>query len=101
MQGEKQGIRINKYLSEAGVCSRREADREIEAGHVRIGSRIAVMGDRVMQDDIVYWQDKPVDKEEEKILLAFYKPKGIVCTAEKREKNNIVDLNNEIHLLMV
>ena len=53
--------------------------------------RLAVTGDRVMQDDIVYWKDKPVKKEEEKILLAFYKPRGIVCTAEKREKNNIVD----------
>lgn len=91
MQEEKQGIRINKYLSEAGVCSRREADREIEAGHVRIGNRTAVTGDRVMQNDIVYWKDKPIKKEEEKILLAFYKPKGIVCTAEKREKNNIID----------
>ena len=59
MQGEKQGIRINKYLSEAGVCSRREADREIEAGHVRIGSRIAVMGDRVMQDAFEIVSSRP------------------------------------------
>lgn len=94
MQDEKQGIRINKYLSEAGICSRREADREIEAGHVRIGNRIATTGDRVSPKDIVYWNDKPVKKEEERILLAFYKPRGIVCTAEKREKNNIIDYIN-------
>lgn len=94
MQDEKQGIRINKYLSEAGICSRREADREIEAGHVRIGEKIATIGDRVSPTDLVYWKDTPVKKEEERILLAFYKPKGIVCTAEKREKNNIIDFIN-------
>ena len=51
MQDSGNGIRINKFLSEAGVCSRREADREIEAGNVRIGDRIAVTGDRVMPED--------------------------------------------------
>ncbi len=85
------GVRINKYLSEAGVCSRREADRRIEAGEVRIGDRVAATGDRVMPGETVYVDGIRVTKEEEMILLAMNKPVGIVCTAEKREKNNVID----------
>ena len=87
-------VRINKYLSAAGVCSRREADRQIEAGHVTINGRKAVMGDKVSPGDEVYFGKKKVSKEEEVILLAVNKPRGIVCTAEKRERNNIVDFVN-------
>lgn len=85
------GIRINKFLSEAGVCSRREADRKIENGEVTINDRVAVMGDKVMPEDAVYVNGRPVKKEEEMILLVLNKPVGIVCTAEKREKNNVID----------
>ena len=88
------GVRINKYLSEAGVCSRRAADREIQAGNVRIEERIAGMGDRVMPGERVFFHGKPVCPEQEEILLAFHKPVGIVCTAEKKEKNNIIDYIN-------
>ena len=88
------GVRINKYLSEAGVCSRREADRRIEAGEVRIGDRVAATGDRVMPGEVVYVDGNRVEKEEEMILLAMNKPVGIVCTAEKREKNNVIDFLN-------
>lgn len=87
-------VRINKYLSEAGICSRREADRQIEAGHVTINGRKAVMGDKVESGDVVFFGKKQVSKEEEMILLAVNKPRGIVCTAEKRERNNIVDFIN-------
>lgn len=88
---ENSGIRINKFLSEAGVCSRREADRRIENGEIRINDRVAVNGDKVMPEDKVYVNGRPISKEEEMILLALNKPKGIVCTAEKREKNNVID----------
>jgi 23S rRNA pseudouridine2604 synthase len=84
-------VRINKFLSEAGVCSRREADRQVEAGNVTIDGRVAAMGDRVTEGQVVCYQGKPVKKEDERILLAFNKPVGIVCTAEKREKNNVID----------
>lgn len=87
-------VRINKYLSEAGICSRREADRQIAAGHITINGRKAVTGDKVMPGDVVLYGKKPVKKEEEMILLAVNKPAGIVCTAEKRERNNIVDFVN-------
>lgn len=85
------GKRINKFLSEAGVCSRREADRALEAGLIRIGDRVAVLGDRVRGNEIVYYKGKPVRKETERVLIAFHKPKGIVCTTSKKEGVNIVD----------
>lgn len=88
---EAQGVRINKYLSEAGVCSRREADRQVEKGNVTIDGRTAVAGDRVLPGQKVCYQGQSLKKEEEEILIAFYKPVGIVCTAEKREKDNVID----------
>lgn len=88
---EENGIRINKYLSEAGVCSRREADRQVEAGNITIDGQVAGMGAKVLPGQTVCYMGKPVTKEEEMILLAFHKPVGIVCTAEKREKNNVID----------
>lgn len=88
---EEQGIRINKYLSEAGVCSRREADRKIEAGEVTIDGVVATTGTRVMPNQVVLVNGVLANKEQEEILIAFYKPVGIVCTAEKREKNNVID----------
>lgn len=89
-----EGIRINKFLSEAGVCSRREADRQIAEGNVTIDGKPAETGSRVLPGQEVCFMGKAVSKEEERILLAVHKPVGIVCTAEKREKNNIVDFVN-------
>lgn len=89
-----ESVRINKYLSAAGVCSRREADRQIEAGNVIINGRTAMMGDRVSAGDVVMYGREKVSKEEEQILIVVNKPVGIVCTAEKREKDNIVDFIN-------
>jgi len=91
---ENTGVRINKFLSEAGVCSRREADRQIEAGNVTIDGVVAEMGSKVMPGQAVCFNGKQVSKEEEMILLVFHKPVGIVCTAEKREKNNVIDYIN-------
>ena len=91
---EENGIRINKYLSEAGVCSRREADRQVELGNVTIDGVTAETGARVFEGQMVLFQGKKVSKEEEMILIAFNKPVGVVCTAEKREKNNVIDYIN-------
>ncbi len=87
-------MRVNKFLSEAGVCSRREADRLISAGKVTIDGRVAGLGDQIQEGQKVCVKGKQVRKQEEEVLLAFHKPRGIVCTAEKREKNNIVDYIN-------
>lgn len=84
-------IRINKFLSEAGICSRRGADKLIEEGRVFIDDKKAVLGDQIFPGQKVLVDGKIIRREDEKILLAFHKPKGVVCTAEKREKNNIID----------
>ena len=91
---EENGIRINKFLSEVGVCSRREADRQVELGNITIDGKVAETGARVFPGQTVLFQGKKVSKEEEMILIAFHKPVGIVCTAEKREKNNVIDYIN-------
>lgn len=85
------GIRINKFLSEAGVCSRREGDRLVEARRVEIDGMVATTGTRVFPGQRVYVDGEEVTKEEEDVVLLFHKPKGIVCTAEKREKDNVID----------
>lgn len=85
-------IRLNKYLSESGVCSRREADRLIEAGKVLVDGQKASMGMKIRQDQSVEVNGRKVGQErEEKVLLAVYKPEGVVCTTDRREKRNIVD----------
>lgn len=84
-------VRINKYLSEAGVCSRREADRFIEAGKITVDGKLAVMGTKVDGTQRICVEGKEVLHNESMILLAFNKPIGIVCTTQKKEKNNIVD----------
>ncbi len=85
-------VRINKYLSAAGFCSRREADRLVEAGRVSIDGRIAGMGDKVSDGQKVQVDNKDISVEEEKILLVFNKPAGVVCTTtDSQGANNIVD----------
>lgn len=85
------GIRINKYIAEAGICSRREADRLIAEGKVLIDGSVAETGAKVTEDMHVSVNGKEITNETEKVYLAFHKPRGIVCTAEKREKDNLID----------
>lgn len=89
--------RLNKYLSEAGLCSRREADRLIKSGLVFVDGSPAVPGQKVTLQNKVTLNGKPVGKTQEKVLLLFNKPKGIVCTAEKREPNNLMDYLTRQH----
>ena len=86
----KESVRLNKYLSEAGVCSRREADRLIESGKVTVDGVTAQMGMRVTAGQIVKVGKKTVSKQDEMIVLAVNKPKGIVCTEDQRERDSIV-----------
>ncbi len=88
------GIRINKYLSEVGYCSRREADRLIEEGKVTINGKIPEMGSKVEDFDYVEVEGQRIKKstKQKNIYLAFNKPVGIVCTTDRRlELNNIID----------
>ena len=87
-------MRLNKFLSEAGVCSRREADRLISSGDITVNGELAVVGMKVNQDDEICYQGHAVTNDEKPVLLILNKPRGIVCTAQKREKNNIIDYLN-------
>ena len=81
-------VRLNKYLSEAGVCSRREADRLIQAGRVTVDGQKAVPGMQVTEGQEVRIGKKLVAGREDKVVLAFYKPAGIVCTEDRRERKS-------------
>lgn len=87
-------MRINKYLSSIGFSSRREADRLIKDKKITINGKTASLGDDVLNTDIIKLNNKIIKKEDKKVILLFNKPKGIVCTSEKREKNNIIDYIN-------
>lgn len=84
------GVRLNKFLADAGICSRRQADQMIADGRVTVNGAPAETGMRVMPGDAVLLDGKPVCPEEEEILIAFHKPRGIVCTANPKEKDNII-----------
>lgn len=83
-------IRLNKYLSDSGICSRREADRLIEQGSVTVDGLTAVMGQKVSPLSTVKVKGNAVHPTNQKVYLLFHKPRGIICTADKREKKNII-----------
>ncbi len=85
------GLRLNKYLSDAGVCSRREADKLIADGLITINGAAAVMGQRVYKGDKVVYKGKQLHIQEELIMLAFNKPEGIECTTDKNNPDNVID----------
>lgn len=89
-----QAVRINKFLSDSGVCSRREADAFVEQGKVLIDGEVAVMGSKVLPNQKVTFCGKPVERDEKMVLIALNKPQGIVCTTDKRDPDNIIDFLN-------
>ncbi|GGW33483.1 23S rRNA pseudouridine(2604) synthase RluF [Arenibacter certesii] len=93
---EKEGTRINKYLSEMGYCSRRAADKLIDQGKVTINGKVPEMGTRISDGDEVRVDGKLISEPQDKpVYIAFNKPIGIVCTTDtRREKDNIVDYIN-------
>lgn len=88
---EGQLVRLNKYISEAGLCSRREADRLIEAGRVQVDGKTAVPGQKVSDNQEILVDGKSISKEEEMVLLAVNKPRGVVCTTDKRWGDQTVE----------
>ena len=90
-----EAIRLNKYLADAGICSRREADRLIEEGKVTVDCVVATMGTKVTSDQVVTCNGKVVGDKEESVFLIVNKPKGIVCTTSDNDHaQNIVDFLN-------
>lgn len=91
-----QSTRLNKYISESGICSRREADRYIEQGNVFLNGKRATIGDQVMPGDVVKVNGQLIEPrdEEDLVFIALNKPVGIVSTTEDGERDNIVDFVN-------
>lgn len=93
---EKQAVRINKYLSEIGYCSRRAADKLIQEGRITVNGKLVEMGLKVTPADEITVDGSVVDQTGDKpVYIAFNKPVGIVCTTDTRvEKDNIIDFIN-------
>lgn len=87
-------MRLNKYISSSGLCSRREADRLIEEGKVKVNDKIAVLGTKVEKTDIVEVNGKMLDTKINDVYIALNKPIGITCTTERHIKANIIDFIN-------
>lgn len=87
---DAQGIRLNKFISETGLCSRREADRLIEDGLVKVNGRVADMGVRVTPADQVLVRGKPLKAKPAPVYMAYNKPVGITCTTDPEVPDNIV-----------
>lgn len=84
-------IRINKYIARAGICSRREADRLIESGKVKINGQKATLGTTVNETDTVTVNGKTIQPQEQKIYIAFHKPYGVITTTDPNSPNNVLD----------
>ena len=83
-------IRLNKYLADHGICSRREADRLIEQCRVTVNGRIAGMGTKVSDEDEVALNGKRIGGKPKTVVLAFYKPVGVTCTEKDRHAEKII-----------
>ena len=85
---------LNKYISETGFCSRREADKYIDQLRVTINGIEATKGNRVGENDLVLVDGEPIKKKKTAVYLALHKPKGITCTSDLKDKSNIIDFVN-------
>jgi len=85
---------LNKYISQTGICSRREADKWIDAGRVKINGKVSRKGNRVEEGDEVTIDGKPLKNRPELVYIALNKPPGITCTTDLKDKDNIIDFVN-------
>jgi 23S rRNA pseudouridine2604 synthase len=84
-------MRLNKFISETGACSRREADAWIAAGRVTVNGKPAALGTQVAAGDVVQLDGKPLSTQRRDVYIALNKPRGITCTTERHVDGNIVD----------
>lgn len=93
---EKEPVRINKYLSQIGYCSRRKADDLLNQGRIKIEGKVPELGTKIIPGQEILVDDQPIQqKENEHVYIILNKPKGIVCTTDTRvEKDNIIDFVN-------
>ena len=85
---------LNKYISESGFCSRREADELIEQCRVTINGKDAFKGNRVGEKDVVLIDGEPLKKKKAAVYIMLNKPKGVTCTTDQKDKTNIIDFVN-------
>ena len=85
-------MRLNKYISATGVCSRREADKWIEAGRVTCNGQPAALGTRVADGDEICIDGEPIGAKRRQVYIALNKPVGVTCTTEAHIEDNIIDL---------
>ena len=85
---------LNKYISETGFCSRREADKYIEQARVTINDSIAIKGNRVQEGDVVEVDGEPIKKKDTVVYMVFNKPVGVTCTTDLKDKDNIISYIN-------
>lgn len=90
-RADTEPVRLNKYLSDAGICSRREADRLIEQGQVTVDGEPAALGQKILPGQKVLVNGRSVQPKQEMVLLAFHKPLSVECTTAKDNPDNIVD----------
>jgi len=88
------GISLNKFISSTGICSRREADKWIESGRVKLNGQIAKKGNRVFENDSVLLDNHPISSKPSLVYLALNKPPGITCTTDLKDPSNIIDFLN-------
>lgn len=91
---DNEEIRLNKFMSDAGFCSRREADRLIEKGKVFVDGTRAVVGQKIKQNQLIECNGRQIGREDELILIAFNKPRGIICSTVDKEGKSIVEYIN-------
>lgn len=87
-------ISLNKYISETGFCSRREADKYIDDGRVSINGKETKKGNRVKENDVVFIDAQPLKKKTPPVYIMLNKPKGITCTTDLKDKTNVIDFIN-------
>ncbi len=85
---------LNKYISETGFCSRRQADKYIDQGRVTINGTVAIKGNRVLPADMVEVDGEPLKKKDKIVYMVFNKPVGITCTTDLKDKDNIISFIN-------
>jgi 23S rRNA pseudouridine2604 synthase len=85
-------MRLNKYISETGVCSRREADKWIDAGRVTCNGQVATLGTRITEGDKVCIDGEEIGAKRQQIYIALNKPVGVTCTTETHIEDNVIDL---------
>lgn len=94
MKSDDTSISLNKYISSTGICSRREADKWIEAGRVKINDTVAKKGNRVVDGDQVTIDDEPLIAKPKLVYIALNKPPGITCTTDLKDRDNIIEFVN-------